>query len=75
MKKILKEPLTHFLVIGALIFVVFALVNKDEIAIDSKKIVVSAGDIERLAANWSKKWNRQPTEAELRGPCPGSGPG
>ena len=67
MKKILKEPLTHFLVIGALIFVVFALVNKDEIAIDSKKIVVSAGDIERLAANWSKKWNRQPTEAELKG--------
>jgi hypothetical protein len=63
----LKEPLLHFLVIGTLLFVVFAVFNKQENAVDIKKIVVSAGDMERLAANWSKKWNRQPTEAELKG--------
>ncbi len=57
----------HFLVIGTLLFVVFAVFNKQENAVDIKKIVVSAGDMERLAANWSKKWNRQPTEAELKG--------
>jgi hypothetical protein len=67
LKRILHEPLLHFLFIGTLLFVVFAVFNKQEIAVDSKKIVVSAGDIERLAANWSKKWNRQPTEAELKG--------
>ena len=67
MKKILKEPLFHFLVIGALIFVVFSAFNKEEVSTGGKKIVVSSGDIERLAANWSKKWNRQPTEDELKG--------
>jgi hypothetical protein len=67
MKKVVKEPLLHFLVIGALVFFVFSLVNKDEVNLDDKKIVVSAGDIERLSANWSKKWNRQPTEDELKG--------
>ena len=67
MKKLFKEPLVHFLVIGALIFVVFSVVNKEEISLDSKKIVVSAGDIERLSANWSKTWNRSPTETELKG--------
>jgi peptidyl-prolyl cis-trans isomerase C len=67
MKKLFKEPLIHFLVIGALIFVIFAVVNKEEIAVDGRKIIVSAGDMERLSASWSKKWNRSPTEQELDG--------
>jgi hypothetical protein len=67
MKKLFKEPLLHFLIIGALIFVLFSAVNKEEINLDGKKIVVSAGDIERLSSNWSKKWNRPPTEQELKG--------
>ncbi len=67
MKKLFKEPLLHFLVIGALIFVVFSVVNKEEIAVDGKKIVVTAAEIERLSDNWSKKWNRPPTETELQG--------
>ena len=67
MKKWLKEPLLHFLVIGALIFIVFSAVNEQEIPVDEKKIVVSTGDIERLAANWLKSWNRPPTESELQG--------
>jgi peptidyl-prolyl cis-trans isomerase C len=67
MKKILQEPLLHFLVIGALIFVVFSVANREEVNLDEKKIVVSAGDIQRLSANWSKKWNRPTTETELQG--------
>jgi hypothetical protein len=46
-QKILKEPLFHFLVIGACIFVLFSVVNREESTFDDKKIVVSAGDIER----------------------------
>jgi hypothetical protein len=30
-------------------------------------VLIFAGDIERLASNWSKKWHRQPTESELKG--------
>jgi len=67
MKKWLNEPLLHFLVIGAMIFVLFSVVNREEVNLDGKKIVVSAGDIERLTANWSKKWNRPPMETELKG--------
>ena len=67
MKKWLKEPLLHFLVIGALIFIVFSMVNTQEISVDEKKIVVSTGDIERQAAIWLKSRNRPPTEIELKG--------
>jgi peptidyl-prolyl cis-trans isomerase C len=67
MKKLHKEPLLHFLIIGAMIFVLFSIVNKEDDIISGNKIVVSVGDIERLSSNWSKKWNRPPTETELQG--------
>ena len=67
MQRFYKEPLVHFLVIGAFIFLLFSILNKEEDTVSDKKIVVSAGDIERLSANWAKKWNRPPTEDELRG--------
>jgi len=67
MKKWLKEPLLHFLIIGALIFVLFSVVNKEEDIVSGNKIVVSAADIERLSNNWSKRWNRLPTDTELQG--------
>ena len=67
MKKLYKEPLLHFLIIGALIFIIFSSVNKDEIIVSDNKIVVTAAEIERLSDNWSKKWKRPPTEAELQG--------
>ena len=67
MKKLYKEPLLHFLIIGSLIFVLFSIVNKDAINVSDNKIVVTAAEIERLSGNWSKKWNRSPTETELQG--------
>ncbi len=67
MKKWHKEPLLHFVIIGAVIFVVFSIVNKEEAAVNGNKIVVSSAEIERLSDNWSKKWNRPPTETELKG--------
>ena len=67
MKKLYKEPLLHFLIIGALIFVVFSIVNKEEKSMSGNKIVVSTAEIERLSSIWSKKWNRPPTETELKG--------
>ncbi len=67
MKKWHKEPLLHFLCIGAMIFVLFSVLSKEERDVGGKKIIVSAGDVERLSDNWSKKWNRPPTETELKG--------
>lgn len=67
MRKWIKEPLLHFLIIGAVIFVLFSIVNKDEIDVSGNKIVVTAAEIERLSNTWAKKWNRPPTEIELKG--------
>jgi hypothetical protein len=67
MKKWHKEPLLHFLIIGAAIFVVFSVVNRDELSVSDNRIIVTAAEVERLSANWSKKWNRPPTETELKG--------
>jgi hypothetical protein len=67
MIKIYKEPLFHFLIIGALIFVLFAIAGEEENNPGGNKIIVSTAEIERLSATWSKKWNRPPTETELKG--------
>jgi hypothetical protein len=67
LRKWIKEPLLHFLIIGAVVFVFFSIVNKDEIDASGNKIVVTTAEIARLSANWSKKWNRPPTETELKG--------
>jgi hypothetical protein len=66
MKKWYKEPLLHFLAIGALIFGLFALVSDEKDVINKNKIIVTTADIERLSNNWTKKWNRLPTENELQ---------
>ncbi len=67
MKKLYKEPLLHFLIIGVLIFTLFSIINKEEDIVSGNKIVVTVAEIERLSVNWSKKWNRPPTETELKG--------
>ncbi len=67
MKKWHKEPLLHFLIIGALIFVLFSVVSDEDFTVENKKIVVSSGDIERLSTNWERRWYRPPTENELQG--------
>ena len=67
MKKWHKEPLFHFLIIGALIFVVFSMVNQSDPTVSGNMIIVTNAEIERLSGNWSKRWNRPPTETELKG--------
>ena len=62
-----REPLVHFLLIGAIMFGVFALVNDEADSYGMKRIVVTAGDIERIQEGWAKQWHRQPTETELNG--------
>lgn len=60
---LLKEPLLHFLIIGALIFVVYGFVSDDGPADDH--IAVTRGQQERLGVAFQSTWNRPPTEQEL----------
>ena len=66
LKKWLHEPLLHFLLIGAALFVFYNL-QTDDSDDDSNSIVISEPDIDRLIILWEKKWQRLPTEAELEG--------
>ena len=64
MKKILKEPLIHFLLIGALLFLVYGMVNTEK---DETEIAIDDNLINELAAKWELKRSRQPTLAEING--------
>ena len=66
MKKILTEPLTHFLLIGAVLFIGFSLFQGDDQSLDST-IVVTGNDIKMLQADFQRTWQRPPQEKELQG--------
>jgi hypothetical protein len=63
---LLREPLVHFLVLGAALFVVFGLTRETDQP-GERRIVVTAGQVEQLAAQFSRTWLRPPTPDELNG--------
>ncbi len=65
MRKVLREPLLHFLALGAVLFVYFEWSGGGGPA--SNRIVLTSGQIEHLAAGFTKVWQRPPTEEELKG--------
>jgi hypothetical protein len=73
LKKLLHEPLFHFLLIGAGLFLIFgwrggpASPPGGQAGSPSTKIIVSQGQIEHLAAQFNRTWQRRPTEQELKG--------
>ncbi len=63
----LREPLLHFLVLGALLFGLHALINNPPIESErSSRIEVSASDIDRFRGDWISQRGRPPTEEELQ---------
>jgi hypothetical protein len=66
MRRILKEPLLHFLVLGAAIFVAYGWVSKPT-QDEPGKIIVTQGQIEHLATGFAKTHQRPPSADELAG--------
>lgn len=64
-KKILQQPLLHFLAIGALLFALYYMVNPS--ANNKDRIVINDEQIERMELVFEKEWNRPPTEEEMKG--------
>jgi hypothetical protein len=62
--KILREPLFHFLIIGAVLFGAYRFADVGP-SPASDEIVVSSGQIGSLAAIFSQTWQRPPTAKEL----------
>ena len=63
--KWLREPLLHFLLIGAAIYLLYGAFAETAPEETDKTIVVSAGEIEWMRTSWQKRWNRPPTPEEF----------
>jgi hypothetical protein len=67
LKRILKEPLLHFLLLGALLFIAYGVMQKPGRSGEQGEIVITQGQIEHLATGFAKAWRRPPTPEEMAG--------
>lgn len=66
MKRLLREPLLQFVILGALLFGLNALFTKETLDAPAK-IVVTTAQVDNLAQTFAKVWQRAPSPDELRG--------
>ncbi len=64
--KLFKDPLVHFLLLGAALFLLFGLVGESDDA-GTDRIVVTSARIAQLTEIFGRTWQRPPTEPELNG--------
>jgi hypothetical protein len=64
--KILREPLLHFILLGAAIFAVYGFISRHRTD-KPGEIVVTQGTLENIITGFTRTWQRPPTEEELRG--------
>ena len=62
---ILKEPLVHFLLLGAVIFGLYAALDDSPPSVARNAIDISVEDAQRLVAEFEATWRRPPSETEL----------
>jgi peptidyl-prolyl cis-trans isomerase C len=61
-----REPLLHFLVIGAALFVIYHWLNSSAANSDtSRRIELTNDDIRQLEISWTAQWQRPPTPKEM----------
>ena len=65
MKRLVREPLLHFLLLGAALFALHAGVSAPRR--DRTEIVVTRGEVEQVANGFEKLWHRAPSPEELVG--------
>ncbi len=63
-RRILREPLLHFLLIGLALFLYFGHVAGGDS--DNRRIVITQGQVDDLARQFQATWSRPPTAAELQ---------
>ena len=62
----LKEPLLHFLVIGAALFGAYGWLNRDGGDAGVRQVRVAESDVRWLKETFVLQWQREPTQGELR---------
>ncbi len=66
MRKLLREPLLHFLLLGVALFALYDWLN-DGLPGAQHEIVVSRGQMRSLESQFERVWQRSPTPEELKG--------
>jgi hypothetical protein len=64
MRTFLREPLVHFLALGAIVFVLFHFNANRDTTLDGQ-IVIRPGKLEQLMTGFSRTWHRSPSQQEL----------
>ncbi|MEM7192310.1 MAG: peptidylprolyl isomerase [Pseudomonadota bacterium] len=65
--RLVREPLLHFVMIGAVVFALYAAFSADDDDVTRDRIVVTDGRLQQLAQIFTKTWQRPPTPQEMRG--------
>jgi parvulin-like peptidyl-prolyl isomerase len=65
--RFLKEPLLHFLVVGAVLFGAYAWLNRDGNDAGVRQVRLADSDVRWLKETFVLQWQREPSEEELRG--------
>src|SRR6516162_8324706 len=66
-KRLLREPLLHFLLLGFALFVIYGYLNHGRLGIElSKQIVLSLDDLRIMETYFESQWHRQPTPPEFQ---------
>jgi peptidyl-prolyl cis-trans isomerase C len=67
LKRLSREPLVHFLLLGALLFGAYAHIERNHGGAEpSKRIELSLGDLSQLVQVFRSQWRRNPTPVEFR---------
>jgi hypothetical protein len=67
LKRWLREPLLHFLLIGLLLFGIYVYVNRGRSGTkSSKQIVLSLDELRTITAYFQSQWHRPPTAQEFQ---------
>jgi hypothetical protein len=64
-RRFLREPLLHFLVLGALLFVVHGAVNRGSAQAGASQIALTLEDLRQLQIGFASKWERLPSPQEM----------
>jgi hypothetical protein len=71
-KNLIREPLVHFLIIGAGLFLLFGWgggpvpLPAGQAGLPSAKIIIAPSDIDQMIAAFTRTWQRPPTEADMK---------
>jgi peptidyl-prolyl cis-trans isomerase C len=67
LRKVIREPLLHFLLIGLILFGLYAWRERGKTSNGNYQITLTLDDLRQLDISFVSQWHRQPTQEEFSG--------